>query len=147
MAEKIYMIPVNDAFDSDSECPVCSMYQKLEDDAVDFMIGSGSSYMVDDIRLATDETGFCKAHMKILAVQKNRLGLALILKTHLDRQKKNAEAVWKKGIQPRSFLKRAEDAPVVAWAEKASQSCYICERINVMFPRYIDTIFYLYKKF
>ena len=40
MAEKIYMIPVNDAFDSGSECPVCSMYQKLEDDAVDFMIGS-----------------------------------------------------------------------------------------------------------
>ena len=46
MAEKIYMIPVNDAFDTGSECPVCSMYQKLEDDAVDFMMGS--AYMVDE---------------------------------------------------------------------------------------------------
>lgn len=146
MAEKIYMIPVNDAFDAQSECPVCSMYRKLEDDAVDFMIGSGASYMVDDIRLATDEIGFCKPHMKILAVQKNRLGLALILKTHLDKQKKNAENVYKKGIRPRSFLQKQEEAPVVAWAKKASSSCYICDRINVMFPRYIDTIFYLYKK-
>ena len=144
MAEKIYMIPVNDAFDTGSECPVCSMYQKLEDDAVDFMMGS--AYMVDDIRIATDEVGFCKPHMKILAAQKNRLGLALILKTHLDKQKKNAEAAYKKGIQPRSFLKKQDAPEIVTWAQKASKSCYICDKIDVMFPRYIDTIFYLFKK-
>ena len=29
MAEKLYTIPVNDAFDADCECPVCEMYMKL----------------------------------------------------------------------------------------------------------------------
>ena len=106
MAEKIYMIPVNDAFDAQSECPVCSMYQKLEDDAIDFMIGSGASYMVDDIRLATDEIGFCKPHMKVLAVQKNRLGLALILKTHLDEQMKQALQFQGKQIKQKTLLKK-----------------------------------------
>ena len=33
MKEKIYTIPVNDAFSSDCECPICSMYKALEDDA------------------------------------------------------------------------------------------------------------------
>lgn len=30
MKEKIYTIPVNDAFDKDCECPLCAMYQELE---------------------------------------------------------------------------------------------------------------------
>ena len=28
MKEKIYTIPVNDAFDKDCECPLCAMYQE-----------------------------------------------------------------------------------------------------------------------
>ena len=36
MKEKIYTIPVNDAFSSDCECPICSMYKALEDDAVSY---------------------------------------------------------------------------------------------------------------
>ena len=29
MKEKIYTVPVNDAFALDSECPICSMFEKL----------------------------------------------------------------------------------------------------------------------
>ena len=36
MKEKIYTVPVNDAFALDSECPICSMFEKLENDAVEY---------------------------------------------------------------------------------------------------------------
>ena len=36
MKEKIYTIPVNDAFDKDCECPLCAMYQELENNAVEY---------------------------------------------------------------------------------------------------------------
>lgn len=35
MKEKIFTIPVNDAFDSGCECPVCYMKRELENAAVD----------------------------------------------------------------------------------------------------------------
>ena len=144
MAEKIYTIPVNEAFDKHSECPVCTMYQKLEDDAVSFVMGP--SYMEEDIRSETNEHGFCRDHMKTLLNAKNRLGLALILKTHIDEQLNQAQKEARKGIKPKSLLKKAEDAPAGVWALKKSRECYLCNKINVMFPRYIDTILHLYKK-
>ena len=144
MAEKLYTIPVNDAFDKNSECPICSMYKKLEDDSISFMMGP--SYMEDDIRMETDKLGFCKNHMQMLAVQKNRLGLALILKTHLDRQYKEAEELGKKAMRAPSFLKKKEEEPLVSWSKEKTQDCYICNRIAITFPHYIDTTLKLYKK-
>ena len=43
MDEQLYAIPVNDAFDSECECPVCVMYRQLEKNAVEFTMGP--SYM------------------------------------------------------------------------------------------------------
>lgn len=144
MAEKLYTIPVNDAFDKNSECPICSMYKKLEDDSIDFMMGP--SYMEDDIRMETDKLGFCTPHMRMLAVQKNRLGLALILKTHLDRQYREASELKAKPMKASSFLKKAEENALSAWAKEKVASCYVCRRIAITFPHYIDTTIQLYKK-
>ena len=144
MAEKLYTIPVNDAFDEDGECPICSMYKKLEDDSIAFMMGP--SYMEDDIRMETDRLGFCKPHMLMLSKQENRLGLALILKTHLDRQKKEALELAGKPVKASRLLKKAEEPEVVKWSREKTASCYICNRINVMFPHYIDTTLRLYQK-
>ena len=144
MAEKLYTIPVNDAFDKDSECPICSMYKKLEDDSISFMMGP--SYMEDDIRMETDRLGFCKTHMQMLAVQKNRLGLALILKTHLDRQYKEGKELAGKKVRAASVLKKTEEDPLSSWAREKTQDCYICKRIAITFPHYIDTTLKLYKK-
>ena len=55
MKEKLYTIPINDAFAMDSECPICAMKTILENNAVEFTMGP--SYMEDDIRMETDRTG------------------------------------------------------------------------------------------
>lgn len=39
MAEQIYTIPVNDAFDSECECPMCQMQKELERNAIEYTMG------------------------------------------------------------------------------------------------------------
>ena len=104
MKEQLYTIPVNDAFAVDCECPVCSMYDSLEKDAIEFTMGP--SYMEDDIRMETNKIGFCTHHVKQLYKHQNRLGLALILHTHMQRTNRDLEDLLltsrsRKGCLPR----------------------------------------------
>ena len=62
MKEKLYTIPVNDAFASSCECPICTMYKTLEDNSIEYTMGP--SYMEDDVRSETDRLGFCDKHIK-----------------------------------------------------------------------------------
>ena len=53
-----------DAFRADDECPFCFIEKNLEQHAMDFVLGSGASYMEDDVRAETDKLGFCHEHYK-----------------------------------------------------------------------------------
>lgn len=141
MAEKLYTIPVNEAFEADCECPLCLMHKKLEEDAVDFTMGP--SYMDDDVRMETNRLGFCERHVKQLYAKQNRLGLALMLLTHMDRA--NEELYGVKGRRSAGGLfKKPEKSAMQGYYEKLENSCYVCKRMENTYDRYIVTIFYLY---
>ena len=142
MKEALYTIPVNDAFAEVCECPVCKMYADIEKDVIEFTMGP--SYMEDDIRAETDKTGFCANHIKKLYVHQNRLGLGLILNTHLEYTIKQMNKLMPKDIKaPSMFKKKAPDA-WVDFLEKIEGSCYVCNKIDKTFDRYIATIFHMY---
>lgn len=146
MKEKLYTIPVNEAFHADSECPICLMKKTLEDNAIDFTMGP--SYMEDDVRVETDKIGFCSNHLLKLYENQNRLGLALIMKTHMDKTIKDIEKLAASGKKPSSpslFKKKMEISGVKAHIDHLDDSCYICAKVNGSFLRYIDTIFSLYQ--
>ena len=54
MKEQLYTIPLNEAVDANDECPFCFVERAIEQDLMDFCLGSGSSYMEADIREMTD---------------------------------------------------------------------------------------------
>lgn len=146
MKEQLYTIPVNDAFAVDCECPVCSMYDSLEKDAIEFTMGP--SYMEDDIRMETNKIGFCTHHVKQLYKHQNRLGLALILHTHMQRTNRDLEDLLSsdKSVKKGLFAKKTENAsPVTEYIENLNQSCYICNRIDRIFARYLATIYHCYE--
>ena len=146
MKEQLYTIPVNDAFAVDCECPVCSMYDSLEKDAIEFTMGQ--SYMEDDIRMETNKIGFCTHHVKQLYKHQNRLGLALILHTHMQRTNRDLEDLLSsdKPVKKGLFAKKTENAsPVTEYIENLNQSCYICNRIDRIFARYLATIYHCYE--
>lgn len=144
MKEKLYTIPVNEAFETECECPVCAMRQSLERASVEYTLGP--SYMEDDIRMVTDRTGFCEQHIKELYKQQNRLGLALILKTHMERTMMEVERLSKKMPTGGSLFKKKDGTPLTEYLKRLNTSCFICQRVEEVFARYIATIFYLYER-
>ena len=85
--EQIYTIPVNEAFeasaaDASCGCAFCALYRKLEENELELILGA--SMMEPDVRIKTNEEGFCKTHYDMMFVRKNRLGMALTLESHLD---------------------------------------------------------------
>ena len=153
MKEKLYTIPLNDAVNEQDECPFCFIERKLENDMLDFVLGSSSSYMESDIREQTDKAGFCKIHTKKMFDYGNTLGNSLILKTHYQKLRKEMEAQFKNFTPGKSsflgkFRKTTDEAdknPIQAWAESKDCSCYICSGVQDTFDRYIETFFYLYR--
>lgn len=144
MKEKLYTIPINDAFRKACECPLCTMYQTLEEDALRLTM---SGYMVEERRAESDRLGFCEKHLKMLYERGDRLGLALMLKTHMDHVIDEMGKCQNETVQKPGFLKKkAEETKTGAYVERLNESCFVCEKIESLFERYIDTIFYLYKK-
>lgn len=144
MKEKLYTIPVNDAFKEDCECPICSMYHTLETNAIDFTMGP--SYMEDDIREVTNEIGFCSKHIQQLYKNQNRLGLALMLSTHLEKTIKDIEELTSTTKVSASglFKKKVTSNPIKSYIEKVNAHCFVCNRIEHVFERYLATVLYLY---
>ena len=143
MKEKLYTIPVNDAFNKDCECPICAMKKELEDNAVEYTMGP--SYMEDDIRMETDKLGFCQKHMVQLLQQKNKLGLAMILHTHMKKTSRDIKKILEKPTKSGSFFKKPEENLVISHIKNVKNSCFICNRIDNTFERYLITVIQLWK--
>lgn len=144
MKEKLYTIPVMDGFAEDCECPLCAMRNTLEVNAVNYTMGP--SYMEDDNRAMTDQKGFCTAHLKKLYEHQNRLGLALMLHTHMEKVGKDIEKLSKKANPKKAGLfKKAEKSALSEYLDTLQGSCFICDRVNETFERYYATIFHLFQ--
>lgn len=153
MREKLYTIPLNDAVNANEECPFCYIERKIEQDLMDFVLGSGSSYMESDVREKTDNTGFCRAHFKKMFDYGNTLGNAWILKTHMKKTNEELRSAVKHYSPSGSsslFMRKKSDVPssnaVTAFITKRESSCFICNQFDDHYKRYLDTFFELYLK-
>lgn len=152
MKEQLYTIPLNDAVNAQDECPFCYIERSVEQDLIDFVLGSGSSYMEADIREMTDKAGFCRMHFKKMYDYGNTLGNAWILKTHYQRMISEMQKEFA-GFKPgrtsfKDKLRRtAENGNSIGiWVRQKEQSCYICKQYKDTYERYMDTFFYLYRQ-
>ncbi len=118
MKEKIYTIPVNEAFDQPGECGFCVLHRKLEQEILAYV--TGPAYMEEDVRGEMDRMGFCPDHYRQLYTSGNRLGVALMLQTRLKHMTNR-------------FPKQTE------------QSCYACHRMAGRMESYYSTFCYLWK--
>lgn len=146
MKEKLYTIPLNDSLNENDECLFCNVERKLEQDAIDFTLGPGASYMESDIREQTDKTGFCRRHLKMMFEYGNSLGNALILKTrvkYLNARLKKEMDDYKPGAS--GLFKKKEMSSVEEFLHAEEGKCYVCNYYKDTYERYFDTFFYLYK--
>lgn len=125
--EKIYTIPVNDAFNIQDGCPFCRMYDTLEANELDIILGA--SMMEPDIRIETNKKGFCREHYEKMFTMKNRLGLGLMMESHLDELIKGVSG----GGLFKDKLTSAND-----YLSTHSNTCYVCDRIENNFSKMIE---------
>lgn len=164
MKERIYTIPITEAFEQDSECPLCICEKKLENDALEYTLGP--SMMEPDSRIETNKKGFCVHHFtKLYNMQQSRLGLGLIIETHLAEQEAIIEKIYRKHsdlIERESEKGMLETAvgrlsgkvsgtarfseEMISQLDALEKSCAICSRIGNNMDRFVGTILYLFFK-
>ena len=146
MAEHIHTILVMDALREPGNCAFCAMYDKLESNSIQFIMGP--AYMEDDVRMATDKVGFCNRHLALMYKEQNRLGLGLMLHSHIKKIVNDMDKIIKSPISGSFFKKEQSNSlgKMGAYLKGINESCYICEKIEGTFNRYIDTFLYLYNK-
>ena len=137
--EQIYTIPVNEAFEASAAdpacgCPLCAIRRKLEENELELILGA--SMMEPDVRIKTNEQGFCRTHYDLMFVRKNRLGMALTLESHL----KELQDEIKEGT-----FGMAGKRPVSRIAALEGD-CYVCRRIDFYFEHMAETVVYMWER-
>jgi hypothetical protein len=94
--------------------------------------------MEPDVRAETNRNGFCKRHFAKMFEMKNRLGLALMLESHLDSLKKELKTG---SVFARDIAQKSVDR-----IESLNNSCYVCSRIDEKISKMFTTAAYLYKE-
>jgi hypothetical protein len=151
MKEKIYTIPVNDAYAAPGHCPLCTLESTMAGNLVDYYLGP--ALMEPDVRVIINEKGFCRGHLADLYNrEENRLGLGLMLHTHTVELAADISPGLSQSAPAgtaRLFSGHQKDyrKNLLAMAEKVEQrvnSCIICERLAYTMDRFLDVIFYQY---
>ena len=137
--EQIYMIPVNEAFDTVGEkpecgCPFCLLYKKLQGDELDLILGA--SMMEPDIRIKTNEQGFCSSHYGMMLRRKRMLGMGLMLESHLSEVRRK--------IDGKTFLGGKAQTAIESLTV-LERDCYVCNRIDRNLTAMVSTAVYLYE--
>lgn len=139
-------IPVWEAMEQDSGCPLCALRRKCEEMEIERSLGG--SVMEPDARIRINHTGICSRHHQQLFEMKNRLGHALLTDSHSKELLQKLQSLDKlvpaqrKGL----FSGKGENLNALADAfEQLSSSCVICEDIDAHMERYLYTFVHLWK--
>ncbi len=144
MKEKIYTIPLTDAFNEEVECPFCMLEKKLEKEQVTYALGA--SMMEPDSRIISNDKGYCRRHYEQMSQESNALSLALVLDTHLNELIKKLETAAKKPEEKGSLFKKADyESPLAAAIQKDQESCLICHKLQHTLEKFAEVFWYLYK--
>lgn len=150
MKERIYTIPVNEAYEKDCECPLCELEKQQERQAVEYALGA--AMMEPDYRVESNEKGYCNHHYNQMFAATKKLPLALVLDTHLmelrqkiDKLEKTAKSLEKEkgGIFKRSGADKAVNQ-IDEILGKTECSCMVCEKVDKNMEKFIDVLIWLW---
>lgn len=135
MKENICTIPINDIFKPKDGCPMCRMEKMLEEQYVEFI--TGDAMMEPNIRIETNDKGFCKEHFNQMIRFGKKLPNALMLETHLQEYIDKCFAKPPKGKPDKKQLETLE---------KLQSTCYVCDRIEHDMYHLMSTVFVEWQK-
>jgi hypothetical protein len=143
---KLEISRVHDAYAAGGECPLCSLREHAERTYMQSF--RGNRVMEPSVRQKTNETGFCPEHYRGLYAGEGKLGLALVVHTHLQKKlpelRAALEAVVDAAAAGRKGAERLEE--LAARLASLRDRCFICDMLEADLERYAFTILYLWQK-
>lgn len=136
MREDICTIPVSEGFEPKDGCPLCRMRAIAQKRVIDFIMGA--AMMEPDVRIKTNEMGFCREHFAEMRKANNRLSLALMLDSHLIELKKD---IFGEGKLIKPSPKKSAYRAV-----RVEQTCFVCDKMNIGMERMLDTVYRTYER-
>ncbi len=130
MKETICTIPINDIFKETDGCPICRMYELVEKQYVEYI--TGAAMMAPNIRVITNEKGFCHHHYEMMMSSGPKLSNALLMQTRLEYIKDN--------MLPKSDCAKPSKAQLDS-IKNARSSCYVCDRIDFDINHLLQTVY------
>lgn len=130
MKPNITTIPITDIFAETDGCPICRMRRMLEEQYVEYI--TGAAMMAPDVRVQTNQTGFCHRHFSMMVNTGPRLSNALLLQTHIDE------------LRHTVFPKKDGDLPdkkMLAAIRENGHTCYVCDRIDRDILHLLSTVY------
>lgn len=135
MREDICSIPVNDVFGPKNGCPFCKMRDMLEQRSAEYV--TGAAMMEPDVRITTNEQGFCNRHFGMMLKVGSRLSNALILESHLQ---KISEELMPKAV------KGKPDKKILAALDKLNDNCFICNRVQMNMDNMVRIVYAMWQE-
>ena len=136
-------IPVWDAFKKETECPICLLMEEAEKDGVSYYLSS--AIMTPEVRVETNDKGFCPHHFLLLSQGGKPQSLALVMDTYYEKNKETFSPYFKaiaSSTNPRKAQKGV--AGLRKAAEEREKGCLICKRMEDRLERYLFTVASLY---
>lgn len=132
MQYHIQTTPIWDAFKEPCDCPVCKLYERVENRLLKQYLEE--AVMEPDYRVKVNKRGFCSNHLRKLYTGGNKLGLALQVHTRTD----NIIAHIPTVSNARAAKRLADKL------EKGLETCVICDEADEVMERYAYTIAEMY---
>ncbi len=136
MRDDITSIPVTDIFDEPDGCPICRMRDLLETRVTDYI--TGAAMMEPDVRIETNEQGFCLTHYRQLLKKRARLPVALMMESRLAEVEK--QVFQGLPLIGKSTKRQASGATDV------TESCFVCNRVDWAMSRLLATVCRLWEQ-
>ena len=133
-------IPVWDGIKSQSECFICDLMEKAQEDSVEFYLGS--SVMNPETRVRVNTTGFCPRHTAMLVNAGHPNSMAVLWESHLQTTRESLSKVFQGLQNPKNPKKTI--ASLESVLSEREKGCLICSRMNDRLVRYCFTVAYLW---
>lgn len=125
MKENICSIPISEVFNKKCGCPICELQKIVENRAVQFTLGD--SKMQPQIRIQTNEKGFCRKHFGDLLNTRKFTELGIILESRL------------------AMMTELGQKELTEYIAAQKSSCFICDIVNNNMSILLREVFHLYE--
>ncbi len=132
-------IPLWDALKENTECPICTLMKKAEEDSIKYYLSS--AIMTSEVRIETNTYGFCPHHYTLLTERGNPQSLALTMDTYYRENEKCFRKGFDEiaGARKEKEIRKALDK-LERIARERESGCLICSKMDERLYRYAYTL-------